>query len=227
MNHHTIWICLFAFVATPCGLYILRTAIAIEDHNSAESNTVSASRSTKDENQSNIETQHIPWHLLNFDLGRSSMITSVALEITPEGKKLFDQSGRSTGTLKPTSIMVEGADDVKRAKFAFDMNSCMRLIVPTGVHGGASGVFLIGTLRFRTTEGDFSIGISDMGFSIDGRAPQFETLFYAPAGAEFINMLYCQEHDEMLPEDLVASLGGSAFIAQQRRVLHRMVWTKD
>lgn len=210
----------------PCCLYILGTGFAVENHISVESNTVIGPKSTDDESQLSIMTQHMPWHLLNFDLGRSSTITSVALEITPEGKKLFDQSGRSTGTLKPTSVIANGADDVKRARFAFDMNSCMRLIVPTGVHGGASGVFLIGTLRFKTTEGDFSIGISDMGFSIDGRAPQFESLFYAPAGAEF-NMLYFQEHDVMLPEDLVASLGGVGFISQQRRAFHRMVWTKE
>ncbi|MEZ6032469.1 MAG: hypothetical protein R3C17_05225 [Planctomycetaceae bacterium] len=107
----------------------------------------------------------------------------------------------------------------------FSYDTCLRRVVPRGTGcGWGGGGLVVGNVRFVTKKGEFTIGISQLGFTFSKTEAECHDLFYAPAGADLLRRMYFKQHGSDLPAALVDALSGELFIDRQHRMAQMMSW---
>lgn len=197
----------------------------VESQDPANEDHFGADRSV--EGEANRKDDEVPWSLLLFDrLDEEIHITSIDLTISEIGKVELDRHyGFDRSKIVSGSISTTESKVLKLAEYCFRFDSCLRLVVPSGIHGAwGGGGSAVGELRLTTTKGVVIVSITKLGFSMDGGEAVIESLFFAPAGAELLSLLYCGKYGQPLPLEITETLSGSRRISETRRHFQRLSW---
>lgn len=162
---------------------------------------------------------------LPFNMVEHGEIECIEIAFFRKGIELYDlrYGLASRFRLPPTKVVVADVKDVSIASRCFDGDSCLRRIYLKGVFAGTS-IIRLGRIVFKTSKGDFTIWITDLGFSVT-EAAGFEDLFYAPAGAQVLCMHCYRVQGVLLPDQLMDALTGADFINQTRQSFHMSTWS--
>lgn len=179
------------------------------------------------ESQSRESTNPQSQDWAKLDFGYTSFhINSVELETYAEPDwnlaKVRDFADRT----KVTCSLVTDKTLLEIAQYGFSNGNCLRNIIQPSIRGGEGNAYLVGMLTITTDKREFKIGIGSTGFSINEEVPGCDTEFYSPAGAEFVNMIYCNQVGVPLRDEIVSALSGIRFIEMRRSTFRQLEYTK-
>lgn len=140
--------------------------------------------------------------------GKADYDGDVSFELTEEGVDYFNR-GEKPHKLETCKVDFEpDSDGAKDFLDVFSMQACFCNFTSPDVGGGwGGGAFPIGRFRVNMAEGPLIISITRVGFCI-GTKPSTKNVFYSPAGAEFVNLVYFANTGSQLPGVLVHTLSG-------------------
>jgi len=160
------------------------------------------------------------WELLVFHDRRS--IKSIDFTLSSDDAEFWNRRVGRARYLKELSITIDDTDLIRDAQQSLGFANCLSTTIPFNGGGGSGGAGRAhGSVVIKTTDGQFTVWITEMGFSLDRPVANLKSRFFCAALAETLQDWHIQNSQRPLPSEIIDILSGTVEIRQQR-MMHRL-----